>query len=299
MTHDAERDDIVELGKKMNQSTVLFCDHGQNEMIVTRGDNIGAAYTGEGYSWVQPDADEDFTAVYLEGRNGTVNFSLNINFDKERTEDVKKEEEEKKPEYTIDPEKIKQHADAIYKDGRERVDKNYKALKKAVVKNWGAFAGLEFRLKTWNSIHEALTIEHARHPHLPEDQLVQYVDDVTRFTSIISPFTYQETMMKTLNDLEAGGVKVEKVSNFWRRGQGCYKGVNVKLLIEGKQVELQFHTPESYDIKQKRTHKWYEVARSRNATREQKDAAKAKIKEIYQSCKYPPRMENWHWDKTK
>lgn len=299
MTHDADRDDIVELGKKMNQSTVLFCDHGQNEMIVTRGDNIGAAYTGEGYSWVQPDADEDFTAVYLEGRNGTVNFSLNINFDKERTEDVKKEEEEKKPEYTIDPEKIKQHADAIYKDGRERVDKNYKALKKAVVKNGGAFAGLDFRLKTWNSIHEALEIEHARHPHLPEDQLVQYVDDVTRFTSIISPYTYQETMMKTLADLEGSGVKVEKVSNFWRRGKGCYKGVNVKLLIEGKQVELQFHTPESYEIKQKKTHRWYEIARNRNATREQKDAAKAKIKEIYQSCKYPPRMENWHWDKTK
>lgn len=90
-----------------------------------------------------------------------------------------------------------------------------------------------------------------------------------------------------------------KVSNFWRRGKGCYKGVNAKLRIDGKPVELQFHTPETYDIKQNKTHKYFEIARSLTATKDQKDEAKARIKEIYRSCKYPPRIENWHWDNSK
>jgi hypothetical protein len=299
MTHDAERDDLVELGKRMNQSSVIFCDHGQNELITTRGDKIGSAVTGEGFSWVPPDADENFTAVYLEGRNGTVNFALNFNWDKEHTEDVKKEAEEKKPEYTIDPEKVKQHAETLYDEGRDRVDKNYHAIKKSIVRNGGSFRGLEYRLKTRESIHRSLLREHKRHPHLPEDKLLDHVDDVCRFTCILSPYTYQETLIKTLDDLTSSGVEVVKVSNFWRRGKGCYKGVNAKLRIDGKPVELQFHTPETYDIKQNKTHKYFEIARSLTATKDQKDEAKARIKEIYRSCKYPPRIENWHWDNSK
>lgn len=63
---------------------------------------------------------------------------------------------------------------------------------------------------------------------------------------------------KTLGQLETQGYKVLKVKNTFKPG-APYKGVNSQVMSpDGQVFELQFHTPQSFDVKQNVTHGLYE-----------------------------------------
>ncbi len=79
-TADITRDELVELGEKYNQDSVIFSDADKNEMIFTTGENKGKKYVGSGFEKLKNDAADFFTE--LTTPKGKLKFSLNFNFDK-------------------------------------------------------------------------------------------------------------------------------------------------------------------------------------------------------------------------
>ncbi len=86
MAHDADRDPLVELGRKYNQDSIIWTDRGTNHMIYTTdstdddGNPIaaGSYLKGEGFEEISLEEGDFFTEVYLKGSGANARFSLNF-----------------------------------------------------------------------------------------------------------------------------------------------------------------------------------------------------------------------------
>jgi hypothetical protein len=85
------------------------------------------------------------------------------------------------------------------------------------------------------------------------------VSDAIRYTALVPEGSYADGLSQTIKTLEAAGFKL-RTKNFWQTGDP-YDGVNIKALKNGIQVELQIHTPTSYQVKEVKLHDIYEVYR--------------------------------------
>lgn len=89
MTNDSGRDDMIKLGYMFSQESVIYGDHGKQEMIYTcdavdtyTGEFIlnGTVVTGEGYVAVGPEETNYYTEVTLSD-GSQFRFSLNFDWD--------------------------------------------------------------------------------------------------------------------------------------------------------------------------------------------------------------------------
>jgi len=80
MIPDARRDELITLGKKYNQDSIIFSDHNKNEMIYTTGENQGRKYKGDGFETLSSKAEDFYTEV--KTTDGKLKFSLKFNWDK-------------------------------------------------------------------------------------------------------------------------------------------------------------------------------------------------------------------------
>jgi hypothetical protein len=125
--------------------------------------------------------------------------------------------------------------------------------------------GLQFRLKGQDSLAGKINtrFQATDHGTTPEEAAAK-VTDALRYTMMAEPATLASTTRTTINTLEAAGYQV-KADNFWVPGD-AYNGLNadVKDLATGQTFELQFHTPESWHVKQDVNHHDYEVMQNRS-----------------------------------
>jgi hypothetical protein len=76
MCHDANKEELMRLGTKYHQDTILFVENGKSDMIKTTGDSRGeAVMSGSGYEYV-PDADDFYTEVEIAGN--PVRFTMTL-----------------------------------------------------------------------------------------------------------------------------------------------------------------------------------------------------------------------------
>lgn len=86
MAHDADRDPLVELGRKYNQDSIIWTDRGTNYMIYTTdstdddGNPIaaGSYLKGKGFEEISLEEGDFFTEVYLKESGANARFSLNF-----------------------------------------------------------------------------------------------------------------------------------------------------------------------------------------------------------------------------
>lgn len=88
------------------------------------------------------------------------------------------------------------------------------------------------------------------------------VRDVARYTVIGKA----ETMTKEYNSFVAKmlekGYNVSAVKNYWNNHSNPYNGINNNFVSpKGYEFELQFHTQESFDLKNGKLHELYERQR--------------------------------------
>ena len=154
--------------------------------------------------------------------------------------------------------------------------------------------GLEFRLKTKESIARKILLE-AHTLEITPEEAAAAINDALRYTFCIDEARYVETTDDILHQLDAKGYKIEKVKNTWGNTL-LYKGINSKLrLADGLIMELQFHTPESYDAKESKTHAYYEILRSENSTDEEKQMAAEKQAEVFGQVPVPDGAAEYTW----
>ncbi len=77
MAHDADRAEMMEIGARYKQDSIVFSDHGRGSLIFTTGPKAGQEdMAGEGYELV-PEANDFYTKLPL-GDGEVVKFSVNL-----------------------------------------------------------------------------------------------------------------------------------------------------------------------------------------------------------------------------
>lgn len=146
-------------------------------------------------------------------------------------------------------------------------------------------AGLEFRLKSQESLVRKL-ISNAEDMEVSIRETVPAIWDVIRYTMVVDDEMYTPVVKSIISALEEKGCSIAKFRNFWSADD--YRGINMAFTTAGDdRFELQFHTPESYDTKQNKTHEYYEILRSEEATEEEKKEALEKEIEIVRNVPVP------------
>jgi len=123
-------------------------------------------------------------------------------------------------------------------------------------KNGGELQGLEYRVKTPSSTYEKL---HER----GADTKMEDMKDVIRYTEIYPPDELADGTNASLQDFESRGYTVDRVKNTWDEENATYRGINATLTSpDGQTFEVQFHTQESFDLKNGELHSLYEERRT-------------------------------------
>ena len=78
MAHDIDREEVIKLGEKYNQDSVIYGENGKQEMHYTVGKNTGKAHLGTGYE--DATGKEDFYTM-VDTPEGQIKFALNFNMD--------------------------------------------------------------------------------------------------------------------------------------------------------------------------------------------------------------------------
>lgn len=148
--------------------------------------------------------------------------------------------------------------------------------------------GLPFRIKNAKSTLRKVNKElDANVKWTLKDLTEGDVNDILRYTAQIDTRQYTEVLQDTLRTLKDGKHKVLRVTNYWETPN--YKGVNVVMRNpQGIKYELQFHTPESIDVKENISHKFYELIR---ASKDKKKIA-GWTKQMQDGWKSVPRPQN-------
>lgn len=110
--------------------------------------------------------------------------------------------------------------------------------------------GLENRVKTESSLARKIR-QDSINKQITAEAAASDIFDSVRFTQVSHADRMTADCNRTLNGLRGDGYQVVQVKNTWQNTVGNpYQGVNVKLRHQsGLQVEMQFHTPESFEVK--------------------------------------------------
>ncbi|HET5381576.1 TPA: minor capsid protein [Streptococcus pneumoniae] len=125
-------------------------------------------------------------------------------------------------------------------------------------------AGLEFRKKTAESLARKITTD-SQAENISLSKATSKINDALRYTTIFDPDTFAKEYLKMKQELIAEGYKIVKVKNTWLV-DGPYKGVNTVVEKDGINFEMQYHTQESFDLKNGSLHELYEKYRDTNTS---------------------------------
>lgn len=151
----------------------------------------------------------------------------------------------------------------------------------------GELVGLEHKIKTLPSTISKLRRIRAKDPETPLASIEVY--DALRYTMLIPddpPGQHDAGIHDTLQALEAAGLQVRKVKNYWPRGDS-YSGTNCTVATaDGLPWELQFHTPASYEAKSA-VHDDYDRMRSPRTPVEEQRRLFEQMKEMWETVPIP------------
>ena len=144
-----------------------------------------------------------------------------------------------------------------------------KNLTSIAAKNGATMVGLEYKLKTAESLERKVKTE-CQIKGMNPQQAIKKMYDVNRYTMQVEESNFTNTIKSTFSTLEGEGYKVERVKNTFQRDRE-YVAVNCVLSDKnGTRFELQFHTKKSLEVKEV-NHKLYEEQRADNTPQARKD----------------------------
>ncbi len=128
----------------------------------------------------------------------------------------------------------------------------------------GKLEGLKYKLKSENSLKEKVIRTLAEKSMILPTALSKELRDILRYTVCYQFEKYSESVITALQQLKKCGYEIVRVKNFW--DSQFYKGINSVIMTDGRQnFEVQFHTPESLQVKETKLHPLYEEVRALEA----------------------------------
>lgn len=159
------------------------------------------------------------------------------------------------------------------------------------------FTGLEYSVKTASSTEDKLQREEKDFYENPNNIDLEFSDkttllsfkDLVRYTEICDHNDIIPTTQKTIQELEAQGYILSGLKNYYLHPyeETAYMGMHLNFITPyGQEIELQVHSEESFDVKQ-RGHVLYESIRAVSTTEAEKESLKAQVIAIHQSIEKP------------
>lgn len=130
----------------------------------------------------------------------------------------------------------------------------------------GTMEGLAFRVKTKESFVRKVDTDYqlakASGTDITQLEVANNTNDVIRYTGVTDGESLYSLYLTVMRAIENEGFKIIKVKNTWGDNLNPYRGINTIIQSpEGQNFELQFHTPESFYLKQHELHELYEEYR--------------------------------------
>ncbi len=153
--------------------------------------------------------------------------------------------------------------------------------------------GLEYRLKSKESYLRKVDFDSKNSLDSKViDETISNTNDVIRYTYQAA---YDELVDKynTINKkLSEKGYTQIKLKNYWLIKSSPYKGINSNYQSpDGQKFEIQYHTPESFELKNGEMHQLYEKWRLiKNKSDPEAIALAKKMSELSAKLKYPDRI---------
>lgn len=116
--------------------------------------------------------------------------------------------------------------------------------------------GLEFRIKTKESYLRKIRSNYS------QDGNDYEIKDILRYTFGSSADELADTTNNSIDTFNELGYNTIRVKNTWNDERSAYKGINTFIQApNGQKFELQYHTKESFDLKNGKLHELYEKQR--------------------------------------
>ena len=153
----------------------------------------------------------------------------------------------------------------------------------------GKLVGLDFRLKSQSSLKRKIETEIA--DGFTHSQAVNKIRDAIRYTTVFKEKDFV-TRYKAMQYLLAiQGYKTIVVKNTWKN-DSAYKGVNTFIQNENGDVfEMQYHTQQSFDVKNGLLHKLYEKFRDLKTPIHEKEKLLLEMRKLSSKIKIPEGVE--------
>ena len=166
-----------------------------------------------------------------------------------------------------------------------------------------SFKGLEFSVKTAESIYDKLEREksktdrmNARLARVGKDigkfdpvEKISEMKDVIRYTEICKHEDIINKTRETMKSLEEKGYIISGCNNYYENPypQTGYMGIHLNVISPyGKEIELQVHSNESFKAKQE-GHELYEKIRAVDTPKQDKEKYEKEIREVHGRIEKP------------
>ncbi|HDL5339418.1 TPA: phage head morphogenesis protein [Mannheimia haemolytica] len=161
-----------------------------------------------------------------------------------------------------------------------------------IIASGGEPAGLDFRLKSLSSLQRKIDTEIMA--GVSKEQAIASIRDVIRYTAILDEQRFVEQYQKMQKDLEKQGYSTIIVKNTWK-SNNAYKGINtfVSTFIEKNNIifELQYHTKQSFELKNGKLHELYEKFRDLNIPLAKKSEILLEMQKLSANLKEPKNID--------
>ena len=148
-------------------------------------------------------------------------------------------------------------------ESEEKVSSIMNSLQDEFVK----LVGFEKRFKATDRIALSLIKIINEFPNITIEEAILSICDALRYTLVIDEEVYQQKVLEKSQVLKNLGYELTHLKNAW--GTPMYQGINIgfknKTDIE---FEVQFHTENSYMVKEKINHMYYEITRNNTTSPE-------------------------------
>lgn len=140
----------------------------------------------------------------------------------------------------------------------------------------GKMEGLDFRFKSPAGILEKVDRKVALSDNtVTPAQAAAQISDVLRYTMTLPEASYTTSVIDAIASMRDHGYDIApaNLENNWVRGD-AYNGINASFTDRktGMNVEIQFHTPESWRVKNEVNHADYETLRSQRSSMTDQEA---------------------------
>lgn len=180
-----------------------------------------------------------------------------------------------------------------YEEAKKHVGTITNVVKFAAKESGSYMYGLQNRLKTESSIERKIN-KKVIEDGLKEEEAAANMKDAIRFTTISRDYNFvhnYKKFKKVMGDLGYEETRCKNYFEAFKRGEVKHKAVQCNYKTpDGYEFEVQFHTPESQDVKNKKV-PLYEEIRQVGISQKRALEIEAEMERLSQSIPYPHSIE--------